>query len=410
MAEQDPHPDRLADGQAPGQAAGKLPGENPVFAVHAQIRRVRARLRAGIEAGRPPDLPELRALLGVEAPGQQEAVDRVLAGRGDFADLRRFSTYARFLPPARYLDAVQRHDPGLRLPPMRDAAFTGTFHAKGQGSLNAYRIVTLPEGALSGDALEGDALEGPGLRAFEKIYDATGLQYRRAALLQAEIGPALTAQGIRTAAPLLWARGARLAALYAEFLPGAHHPCPEPVFMDALAALAGFSLATAPALAEALQRRDLSWLPDYTRNNRYRRGLAVARARLDPGGAAEWAALADRIAALPRAFAHGDPSPNNVSATGAVFDFDMWGLYPPFYDIALALAARCETDRFERAQDYLDHVATILPAPRHRDEALSLLFLSVVLRSRAQDPAQGQSQDPGFPDRLLADLLAMARR
>ena len=104
---------------------------------------------------------------------------------------------------------------------------------------------------------------------------------------------------------------------------------------------------------------------------------------------------------MPRLFAHGDISTLNITANGEVIDIDIWGMYPPFYDIAFVLGALGLLERFDRAQDYVDYVSSAFVRPRDRDDVLSLLFFSVVFQI-GRDPE-------GFDLGLLSQLVALAR-
>ena len=225
---------------------------------------------------------------------------------------------------------------------------------------------------------------------------------------------------------------------YSAFLPRARQSCPAALLHDRLAALSRLALDWC---GQGWSGRDWGWQPgagltaalaaarlaDFTLDPRYRTGRAALQARLGRRGLGRTAAAARigsieaRLAGMERMLAHGDLSSDNLTADGQLIDPDMWGLYPPFYDIALVMAAGQVPDGFDRAQDYLDHVAATLLAPRHRADALALLFLTVVLRlgiapgggagsgggakNEVESDAPGGIR-PGF----LADLLDLAAR
>ncbi len=380
----------MADSPAAAQAGGSAAPVNlsGIQRERDLVHATRARLNAAVKAEGRLTLAQILDMFPTEAPEHRISVERALAGTGDFEDLRRLSNYARVLPDGVYLDVVRKYDPGLRFPPIAEATFTGKGHSKGFGSLNAYRMVSLGAERASG-----------GIRAFEKTYDAGSPERWRAQIFYADVAGLLRAAAIPVAGYLHRADGDRLCCFYTDFLNYTREKCPDGLFAKTLARVTAFSFTTAELLIETGQAKPEAGIRDFTQDPRYASGRAALQERLASPDFDAFCAVEAHVGSMPRLFAHGDLSRDNVTRKGALLDIDMWGMYPPFYDIALQLAVKGVIDRFQHVQDYVDHVASAFIVPRHREDVRSLIFLTLVFRlAREAD---------SFPDQLLAECLTL---
>lgn len=348
------------------------------------IRTVRARLHnMAPDSGtlEPRDIVEVVAEF---APERRAAFQNVLSGTARFFEIRYFSNFAGFLSHEAYENLIRHNDMSLILPERTDVRFFGRGGGKGGSTLNAYRSVRINDEAL-----------------FEKIYDSASLDKRRALLFYRIVGKYLADRSIPFADLSCLSEGEKISVFYTGLMKSALKKCPREELIKQLRHISEFSFSSAEELNSepAVFENPDVW--DFTRHNRYKSGMQYAKGALPEDDYRTLKALEDRLKSMPRLFAHGDISTSNITGHGEIIDIDIWGMYPPFYDIAFVLGAQGILARFDSAQDYVDYVSTAFIKPRDRADVLSLLFFSFVFQI-GRDPE-------GFDMRLLSELVALAR-
>lgn len=270
----------------------------------------------------------------------QQAKDKTLISQLDLSreksweELKAVSRVIRYTKEqSMYEDLLAGYDQDLKLLPANPSAhFIGT--GVGTGSLDSYRV-----------------LESSGEKLLEKVFTNDSQDFEKHQWFVKNVKPLLDPDIVRTPAIREIRVGQKLTAVYYEYMPFTPLPISE-VPSRAIEITNYLSTIDVKGLENITDE-----ILEYKNDAIYKEGLAKSRdfirLSVDESEFIKFDLIDREIDSLPKVFSHGDLFSKNLGHENIVIDWDRCGIYPPGYDISLALGRSYFVYDLKRLEEYL---------------------------------------------------------